>query len=123
MTNEGCARDSTAAARVSRAVTASPRRPHLLQGCAVYREATGSQRRTHRGITVGAGSQAVQDTIGSTPDGADLTGLRRRLRKPPTLASSFASDATRFAPRRPGGDGEDGRPPERSLTQPCRIRR
>ena len=54
--------------RVSRAVTASPRRPHLLQGCACRRPA-GSQRRTHQGITLGAGSQAVQDTIGSTPDG------------------------------------------------------
>ena len=32
--------------------------------------ATGSQRRTHHGVTVDAGSQAVQDIIGSTPDGA-----------------------------------------------------
>ena len=47
----------------------------------VRRRAAGSQRRTHRGTTVGAGSQVVQDTIGSTLDGADLLGhgVRRCL--------------------------------------------
>jgi len=38
---------------------------HLLRGCAVTETAV-SQRRTHCGVTVGASSRAVQDTIGST---------------------------------------------------------
>jgi hypothetical protein len=52
--------------RVSRAVTASPRSPSCYRGAP---RAAGSRRRTHHGITVGAGTQAVQDTFGSTPDG------------------------------------------------------
>jgi hypothetical protein len=76
-------------------VSASPRRPHLLQGCAVYREGIGSQRRTHRGITVGACSPAVQDTIGSIPDGAakekaGLDGGEERLSWH-SLCHSYAS--------------------------------
>ena len=35
----------------------------------VHRERQAPKRRTHRGITVGAGSQAVQDTIRSTSGG------------------------------------------------------
>jgi hypothetical protein len=69
--DEGCARDSPQIKSL-----AQLRRARAGPTC--YRgapRAAGSQRRTHRGITVCAGSQAVQDAIGSTHDLADLTGL------------------------------------------------
>ena len=64
VTNEGCARLS-GGDRVSGAVTASPRSPSRYRGAP---RAAGSQRRTHQGVTVGAGNHAVQDTFGSTSD-------------------------------------------------------
>jgi hypothetical protein len=51
--------------QVSRAVAASPRRPHLLPGVHRERQAR-SRRRTRRGATVGVGREAVQGAIGST---------------------------------------------------------
>ena len=53
------------AGRAPRAVMAGPRRPRYYLGCAACRRLPGSQRRTHHGVTVGAGSEAVQDAIGS----------------------------------------------------------
>jgi hypothetical protein len=41
-----------------------PARPQPVQGCAAYGDAQSPERRTHRGVTVGAGGRAVQDTIG-----------------------------------------------------------
>ena len=58
--------------RVSRAATASPRRPHSLRGAPFAADRPALKHRTHRGVTVGAGSRAVQDTIGSTPGATDL---------------------------------------------------
>ena len=62
VTNEAAREPQPQPPSLSRSV-ASPSRPRLLQGCADH------------GVTVGAGSQAVQDTIGSTRDGAQEPGL------------------------------------------------
>ena len=55
-----------------------PAQAPLLTGVRRLRKPPVSQRRTHRRVTLGAGSQAVQDTIGSTPDG----GSKNRPRLP-----------------------------------------
>ena len=65
VTSAGCARDSATNLRVSRAVTASPRRPRLLRGCADTEGLAPAPDSLP--ATVGAGEERpAQDTIGST---------------------------------------------------------
>ena len=62
---EGCARDSTADPRVSRAVSASPGRPPCLRGAPFAREdGSGAGLASP---TVGAGCGRAYDTTGSFP--------------------------------------------------------
>ena len=56
-------------------MTASPPGPNLSRGAPLKETAQSPKRRTHRGVTVGAGRQAVQDAIGSTP----ALAQRRRM--------------------------------------------
>ena len=97
---KGCARGSTAAPRVPSRSDGEPAQSHLLQGCA---ESDHSQRRTHRGITIGAGTTSVQDTIGSTlttqlrPSG----GREKGLRSLPWPSSPYRQQLHRRLPYRP----------------------
>ena len=73
VTTKGCARDSTAATLSLSRSDGEPAQAPPAYGGALITETAVSQRRTHRSITVGAGRQTVQDTIGSTADGGSRT--------------------------------------------------